>query len=239
MPTSFSGPIRLKGSAEQVAGRKMYGGMDASTPNPDIYFVWDDFLGVALDSTNDWTVVKDTGATVALGADAQFGTCVITSAATTDDDGGSIQGNEVFAPTSGKDLWFETRVSLHDADDCDFMIGLTENFATNPEAMLAAANHIAFQIAEGDATFVCRTESGGTATTTTTSVDAADATWVKLGFKVTSTSKVEFYINGALVATHTTNIPTANMTIGAYTLSGSTTGTFASSIDYVLCAAQR
>ena len=239
MTVSFSGPIRLKGSSDQVTGRQWYGGQDVTIPNTDIVWIYDDFTGAVFNATDTWTPVKDSGASVLVGADVLHGVCALTSAATTDADGASIQGNEVFAAVAGKELWFETRIAPHDANDTDVWVGLTENFVTHPENMGTAANHIMFSLVEGTALWVCRTESGGTPTVTTTAIVPTDAGYNKLGFKVTGTSKVEFYIDGALVATHLTNIPTANMTIGASSVSGSATGTFVTNVDYLLCAAQR
>ena len=64
--------------------------------NPDYFTYVDDFLGIAVDTTNDWTVVKDSGATVAIVADTVGGELGLTSAGTTDNDGASIQKNETF-----------------------------------------------------------------------------------------------------------------------------------------------
>jgi hypothetical protein len=120
----------------------------------------DDFTGIAIDKTNDWTELKDTNATVAIGADVLGGVVVLTSEATTDNDGASIQGNEIFAVAADRDVWFETKLFITDAegDAMDVCVGLTVNFATNPEAMLAAADRIVFQINDGDSNILCKTE---------------------------------------------------------------------------------
>ena len=60
----------------------------------------DDFTGVTLDNTNDWTVVKDSGASAAIAADVVGGAVTLSSTATTDNDGASIQGNEIFSVAS-------------------------------------------------------------------------------------------------------------------------------------------
>jgi hypothetical protein len=71
-------------------------------------------------------------------------------------------------------------------------------------------------------------------------VDIADDTFVTLGFHVTSTSKVEFFVNRNLVATHTDNIPDdENLAIGAMELSGSATGTKSATIDYLFACQTR
>jgi hypothetical protein len=167
---------------------------------------------------------------------------VLTSNATTDNDGASVQGNEIFAVAAGRDIWFETKIKVGDSEGSaiDLCVGLTVNFATNPEAMLAAADRIVFQVDDGDTNIDCVTEKDGTATTTDSGIDISDDTFVTLGFHVTGTGKVEFFVNRALVATHTDNIPDdENLAIGAMELSGSTTGTKSATIDYLFACQTR
>jgi len=208
--------------------------------NPDYFTYIDDFLGVAVDTTNDWTVVKDSGASVAIVADTVGGELTLTSTATTDNDGASIQKNETFSVDASKNLFFQTRLKNNDADQTDICVGLTVNFATNPEAMLTAADRIVFQVDDGDASINCITEKDGTATTTDSGIDLADDTYIKLGIAVEGTGSVKFYINDKLVATHTDNIPDdENLTIAAMSLSGSATGTRATVLDYMMASQTR
>jgi len=207
--------------------------------NPDYVTLFDDFVMVDDDQTNDWTVVKDAGAAVGIEADIQHGVLDLTSTATTDNDGASIQGNEVFAAQTGKSLWFEAYVKLHDVDDCDMFVGLCENFATNPEACLTSSNRIGFQIAEGAASLLAKSEKDDTETSVDSQEDAVDATWVKLGFRLYSTTHIWFYVNRQEVALITTNIPTANMAPAFFAMSGSATGTFVNRIDYIGVWAER
>ena len=75
-----------------------------------------------------------------------------------------------------------------------------------------------------------------------TTYDLSDATDVTVSFvatKGTTTDKVKFYINRTLVGTHTTNVPTANMTQAAAEVSGNATGTKSMSIDYIMVAQDR
>ena len=238
MATHHNTPVLYNGYG---AGYKALREMPISI-NPDFFVIQDDFLGVALDSTNDWTVVKDSSATAALGADAESGTLVLTSQATTDNDGASVQGNEIFALSTSRDVWFETKLKVGDSEGSaiDLCVGLTVNFATNPEAMLTAADRIVFQVDDGDTNIDCVTEKDGTATTTDSGVDIADDTYVTLGFHVKGTGSVEFFVNRNLVATHTDNIPDdENLAIGAMELSGSATGTKSATIDYLFAAQGR
>ena len=238
MAVHFTGPILFGG---KDTPRKWFENLPIDK-NPDYVVYMDDFTGVALDTTNDWTLIKDSSATAALGADAESGTLVLTSQATTDNDGASVQGNEIFAMASGRDIWFETKVTPTDAEGSamDICIGLTVNFATNPEAMLTAADRIVFQIDDGDSNIDCLTEKDGTATTTDSGIDVASGTAVTLGFHVKGTTSVEFFVNRNLVATHTDNLPDdENLAIGAMELSGSATGTKSMAIDYLMAVQNR
>ena len=208
--------------------------------NPDFFEISDDFVGIVFNSTNDWTVVKDSGATVALVADAIGGELALTSTATTDDDGASIQGNEVFAVATDKNIYFQTRLKCTDADQTDLCAGLTVNFASNPEAMLTAADRIVFQVDDGNASILCITEKDGTETSTDSGIDLVDATYIVLAFSVNGTGAVKFYINSTLVATHGTNInDDENMTVAAMSLSGNATGTRVTTLDYIIAAQTR
>jgi|TARA_A100001515_G_scaffold143809_1_gene145954 hypothetical protein len=238
MAVHFTGPILFAG---KDGNRKWFENLPIDK-NPDYLVYMDDFTGVTLDTTNDWTLVKDSSATAAIGADLVNGTVVLTSQATTDNDGASIQGNEIFAVSSSRDIWFETKLFITDAegDAMDVCVGLTVNFATNPEAILTAADRIVFQIDDGDSNIDCVTEKDGTATTTDSGVDIASGTYVTLGFHVKGTGSVEFFVNRNLVATHTDNIPDdENLAIGAMELSGSATGTKSMTIDYLFAAQNR
>ena len=238
--TRFSGPVLYSAARPSLEDLNV-----SYWPDQLVYL--DDFTGVAFDNTNDWTVVKDSGASVGIQADALNGVVDLTSTATTDDDGSSIQGNEIFGlpSTAGEKLYFEARFQMSDADQMDMYIGVSENFATNPENVLSAANRIGFRIVDGDATPVLITESGGSETSTTlsgTTYDFSDATDVTVSFvatKGTATDKVGFYINRTLVGTHSTNVPTANMAAAAMELSGNATGTKSMSIDYIMVSQDR
>jgi hypothetical protein len=225
--TRFNGTI-LHGNSK---ARKWFNDLPQAF-TPDYVVQWHDFVEVTDDETNLYTVVKDSGASVAIAGDTANGRLLLTSAATTDNDGNSIQGNEIWLPATGRTIWFETRLQVSTAADMDVFAGLTVNFATNPEAVLAAADRIGFQIDEGNASILCKTEAGGTETSTDSGVDAVNATDVVLGFKIIDTTQVEFYVNRNLVATHTTNIPATELTFGFCEISGAATGTMSMSIDY-------
>ena len=241
MATHFKGPV-LFSNASAFENLKM-------SMWPDQFTYFDDFEQGALDATHNWTIVKDTGASAAIAADGTGGEVNLTSAATTDNDGASIQAKqESFAlPTSaGKKLYFETRVKISDATQTDFLVGFTEAFTTNPENALLSANVIGFVKVDGTAIVKGTTESGETQTLVefadTTKSTMENDTYVTLGLvatKGTNLDKVEFYINRNKVGQSTTNIPTANMKVMAMSVSGDTTGTKVTTIDYIMAAQDR
>ena len=233
MATHHNTPVLYSGFA---SGFKDLREMPISI-NPDYYCIEDDFV-YELDT--GWVVVKDSGATVAIVADTIGGELAITSTATTDNDGGSVQGNEIFAVATGKDMFFQTRIKNSDVDQSDICVGFTLNFATNPENMLTATDRIVFQVDDGDASILCKTAKDGTETSTDSGIDMVDDTYVKLGISCSGTGTVEFFVNDKLVATHSTNIPDdENLAIAAMSLSGSASGTRVTTIDYLMGARTR
>ena len=233
MATHHNTPVLYSGYA---AGYKDLREMPMSI-NPDYFCLEDDFV-YELDT--GWTTVKDSGATVAIVADTVGGELGITSAATTDNDGGSVQGNEIFAVAADKNMFFQTRIKNNDVDQTDICVGFTVNFATNPENMLTATDRIVFQVDDGDASILCKTEKDGTETSTDSGIDMVNDTYIKLGIACSGTGKVEFFINDKLVATHSTNIPDdENLAIAAMSLSGSASGTRVTTIDYLMGARTR
>jgi hypothetical protein len=234
MATHFKGPILF--SAQRPALENLN-----IAKWPDQFTYMDDFNQGALDATHDWTIVKDSGASAAVVADALNGEVNLTSANTTDNDGASIQGKqESFAlpTTAGNKLYFETRVKIS---------GFTETFATNPENALLSSNVIGFVKVDGTAIVKGTTESGDTQTlvefSDTTKSTMENDTYVTLGLIATkgssSTNTVEFFINRKKVGTSTTNIPTANLKVMAMSVSGDATGQKVTTVDYIMAAQDR
>lgn len=191
---------------------------------------------------NKWLVVKDTGASVLASADAENGVLVITSDATTDANGGSIQtDNTQFLVKTGKKLWFEARIKVSDADQGPMFVGLADNFATNPEGVVVnGISRVGFELLDGAATINTVQDNDTTATRVITSISAADDTYIRLGFR-TDGGHIRYYINRALVGSVAIASANAAITLGPafMHLSGNATGTHTASIDYIMCAQER
>jgi len=244
MATHFKGPILYSASRKGLENLQV-----GVWPDQAVFL--DDFTGIFFDATNDWTVVKDTSAAVAIAADTATGVVTLTSAATTDNDGSSIQGNEIFQlpSTAGEQLFFEARFFVNatagsGVGQMDVWVGLCENFATAPENAFTASNRIGFQLDDGSSLTRLITEASDTETETELAAgyNLTDGTYVTLGFiatKGTTTDTVKFYHNRSLVGTHTTNVPTTLMTTAAVEVSGDATGTKSMSVDYIMAAVDR
>lgn len=204
---------------------------------------FDDFLASVNDATNQWIVVKDASATALVGTgDLENGALTITSQATTDDDGGSIQRAETtFLVKTGKKLWFEARVKVSDADQGEMFVGLADNFATDPEAVIVnGISRVGFELIDGAATVNTVQDNDTTATRVVTSVSMADDTYIRLGFR-TDGGHIRYYINRNLVGSVAIASANAAITMGPafMHISGNNTGTHTAAIDYVMSVQER
>lgn len=203
---------------------------------------WDFIRGLDVSST-DWLTVKDASATAAVGADASCGSVVLSSAATTDDDGASIQSiQECYQLTTGKKLWLEMLVQTSDATQSEHFFGLSVAFATNPEAVLSAANRVGFAKVDGSTSCLisCVSSAAGTTQTVDTGKVWVAATNKRLNMYWDGAGKLNFYVDREYVGQLTSGIPTATaMAIALYHLSGDASGTKTSTIDYVAVARER
>lgn len=188
-------------------------------------------------------VVKDSGATLAIDADAENGVLKLSSAATTDDDGVAIQLlNTTFLVKSGKKLWFEARVKVSDADQGDMFVGLANEIATNPEDLWAAGQaSCGFRLKDGDATiFALHDDDTSAVVDQDLGVDLADDTFIRLGFR-TDGGHIRWYVNRALVHSAAIDADVAAVTMcpAFGGISGNAAGTHTRSIDYVLVVQER
>jgi hypothetical protein len=143
---------------------------------------------------------------------------------------------ESFAPAAGKNLWFETRISGNDVDQNDIFVGLSVQ-DTAVVASLGQA-YIGFYSVDESAALNFASAAASVASTSLGITTLADATYIKLGFKVTSTDKVEAYINDVLTATITTSIPTELMKLTFAHLTGEGSANELN-IDYVAVCQDR
>jgi|TARA_R100000781_G_scaffold23915_1_gene17615 hypothetical protein len=240
--TRFSGPVMYSGNGNS-------NGWFQNLPigvNPDYCTMMDDFTGIDIDDTDDWTKSVLNSGTLTLLADHVGGWAKSLGDGSTDNSGGAIQGNEIFMAEASKNIYFETVVAVSDADDMDMFVGLAENGTFATGVPFTANNQIGFLLVEGAADIYANCDSGGTETKTDTGIDFADGAESgsaitntrTLGFIVKGTSSVEFYVDRQKVTTTTDNIPTSALTPWFCAMSGTTTAD-AAWCDYILTAGQR
>lgn len=174
------------------------------------HIFFDDFHDFKLSGTDiGWTRTA-TGAGTSVISDAAGGVLLNTNAAA-DNDMIQIQWNsEIFAIATGKPLWFEARVKTSDATQSDLYVGLavldTSIVVSEP------SDGIWWRKNDGDANLDFATAASSTETATTALATLVADTWVRLGFFYDGAGSVLAYVDGVLKATHTTNIPSTELT---------------------------
>ena len=242
--TRFTGPMMYSGEGRTVASGTWFKNLPMQF-NPDYVVQFEDFTGIAVDGTNDWTYSQLTSGTGAILADAVGGWYEIAGTGS-DNTGASLQGNEIWQAEASKKIFFETRIVSTDADQMDVFVGLCENGTLATGVPFATNNPIGVLITDGDASIKAVCDSGGTETSTDTGVDLADGSVSggtisgdrRLGFVVTGTGTVEFYVDRVLKVTTTDNIPTSQLTTWVAAVAGEATANKVD-CDYLFTAAQR
>ena len=150
-----------------------------------------------------------------------------------DNDGVQIQkiGN-YFLPAAAKPIWYEMKIQLVTAAkhiQSDLLLGLT---VVDTTVIPARTDGIYFKKDDESALVSAVTEKTSTPTATAAVLTLAPATWYRFGFWCDGVSTCYFYVDGALVATHTTNIPLVALTPTFAVLNGEA-GATAWDIDYI------
>jgi len=244
--TRFSGPLMYSGHGSDSSGLGSWFKNLPIQVNPDYILKYDDFVGIDIDDTDDWTKSVLNSGTLTCLADHVGGWAKSLGDGSTDNSGGAIQGNEIFMAEASKNIYFEARVAVADADDMDMFVGLAENGTFATGVPFTANNQIGFLLVEGAASIFANCDSGGTETKTDTGIDFSDgaegssniSNSRQLGFIVKGTGQVEFYVDRVLVTTTTGNIPTSALAPWFCAISGTTTAD-AAWCDYIHVAAQR
>ena len=193
------------GDSYTAAKNHDHDGVNSAYTNQSINVVrtWDDFLDP---NVSAWTKTGTVGVVVA----GKNGLCSSVAGATA--YGGIYQNGRPWI-LSGPTITFEATVKHVDSTS-DAFIGFSEDNTT-------FNNTVGFRRIGSGANWRCYTTVGGVSTDTDSGI--AFATGAFKTFKIIATpTSIAFYIDGSLVATHTTNIPTAaymGITILNYNLS--------------------
>jgi hypothetical protein len=124
-----------------------------------------------------------------------------------ENDGQNIQlTGESYLPASGKPLYFEITLQIDDATESDFIAGLC---ITDTTLLGGMTYGIYYRKVDGSLSVAAVSESNSVEEESLAVGTMADATNITLGFWMESNTSIKFYVDGVLVATHSTTIPTA------------------------------
>jgi hypothetical protein len=237
-----TGPLLNKDFYGFDRPRGLFSNLPMSSHEFDYLIDMDDFKGAAINLTNDWIDLKTAGASAPVLSSEENGAVTLGSQATTDNSATSIQRTiKPFLLKASKKLWFEARVKLSSAVDGDLFVGLAETFAADPNnCVVAGTARVGFEIVDGSAVIQTSIDNDTATTLVSSTISAADDTYVRLGFR-TDGGSVRFYINRALVATR--DLPTAiaakAVGVAFYGQSGSAVGTQTRKMDYFYAVQER
>jgi hypothetical protein len=224
--TRFSGPVMYSGNGSE---NEWFENLPIGV-NPDYVCYYDDFTGIDIDDTDDWTKSVLNSGTVTLLGDHVGGWAKIAGSGSHDNSGGSLQGNEIWMAQANKNIYFEASVAMSKPADSDLFVGLAENGTLATGVPFTANNQIGFIVVEGSGSIFGNVDSGGSDTALDTGVDMAAAAESgslitnsrRLGFIARGTGSVEWFVDRKSVGTTTTNIPTVALTQFLAGISGST-----------------
>ena len=184
-------------------------------------------------AAGDWTVTEtQAGATQAL-SDAVGGKLLLTNTDTENDVVGMQLGSEAFLPAAGKRVYFEIKFQYSEATQMDWLVGLTDTDTGLPTATVS--DGIYFVKDDGDTEIDFGCSSGSSESIEEGVATAADATDIILGFKVTGTGLVEYWVNGVKKGQLTTNIPTTELRL-SFAIAAGAAAAETMTVDYVVAA---
>ena len=236
MASRFRGPL-LNRSGSNLGLREHFEGMPIGPDAATDYVVYhNDFLVAQDYAATDWVVTEtQAGATQAIAADNVGGALLLTNDAG-DDDVVQLQSAEEWTKlTAGKQLWFEAKVKISDATQADMFVGLA---TTDTSIIAGTTDCVGFRKLDGTTSLLSITEDNTTETTNTAATVVAD-TYLVLGFHWDGVSKVKFFVNRSLTATHTTNIEQTNKLAVTLTLQNGEAVAKTMTIDYVNIVMER
>jgi hypothetical protein len=170
--------------------------------------MFENFQGGVPASGAPWTVTQNTNGTFALST-AINNLAILDTGAGTEYKGPNVQrtGWPLIIPTATSAIWFETLLDQTVVANGDFWVGLS---ATSTAMLAASASHalgtavdqVGFSTVTGDGHLLCtnsrstsREVTAATGTGNVAALTMADATYIKLGFKMTA-SAITWYVNG-------------------------------------------
>lgn len=184
--------------------------------DPNYLFSWfEDFIQFTTTQAG-LTGPVGTGGSAAAG-DAAAGQLVLTGSGTDNQAALLISTNELFSVDADTKLFFEARVKISEINAtvetgafCGFTEGTPADAVplTDDGAGIADDDHIGIAKLDGASVWSCKTGDGAAGFTTSDGPTRTANTWTRLGF-IADPTQVDFFVDSQLIATHTTNLPTA------------------------------
>ena len=214
-------------------GHWIRGRGDAITmPYPARDNMWfDDFCKFEETTGDDWTITQvEAGASDSTEAVADADDCILAMTSdSNENDGTQIQSiGEVFTFTSGKEMYFETRLKIGDATQSDFHIGLQIRDTTAS----AVSDGVFFEKVDGSAALNLDSYVGSVEATASGLYTVVDDTYITISWYYDGGTSLVAAVDNVVVGTLTTTPTTTELTVSAGVLAGSGAADVLS-VDYI------
>ena len=153
------------------------------------------------EATNgEYVLTQATTGTAAIDT-AETGVLLLDSNSTTSTQGATLQHNKsAWVPAASTVLWAEFEFKIVDTyDKVELFCGLSELDTTLiASSANSSANHIGWECVSDDGVLTFAGEKAGNRETASVAATIAEATYIKLGLRVTGVTQIEQYVNGVL-----------------------------------------
>lgn len=196
---------------------------------------FNDFTKESDISSTDWTFTTGSTATIAIG-DSANGLLSITNDGADNEHTYMQMKNEVFLPTSGKKLWFESKFTNGNyATDSDTRIGLMKTDTTP----LANTDGIYFHSTDGSTTLTFYVEKDGVRSSAAVGSLTAN-TYQTVAFYYDGKSEIGAWVDGVKkAALATTYLPTDEELTETIAIQNGTAHSCSLYVDYIWAATER
>lgn len=206
-------------------------------------FLFDDFTEGII--TGKQVATAATSGTFAMD-DAVNGVAILDSGATTNHQGIQVQWGggsttgEQYKPAANKKIWMEALLQFTaSSTGPEFFLGFGIQDTTLVGTGALTSQSVGIESMTANNILLGVAKDGSALTATAAIHTMVDATWTKLGLKITGTGLVEFYINGVKsTVTATLNIPVTEMKLSMVLQSSGTTQPTAK-LDWIRAYGQR
>ena len=229
MPTHFS-----SGLSNVVTGNPLY---ELGVLDPTKYHTyWDDFDTTPIAA--QWTLTATSagsGTSAITVPDADGGIARVTTAANENDGIYAEWISETFKLESGKKTWMKCRLSVGDAVQSDWLIGLHSTDTTPHDATM----RYIFESVDGSANVYFNNDNDTTDSDSSTLVTLTDDTFVTLAAYYDGGTSIQLFVDDALVTTMTgITVPAAEMAVGFGYINGAA-GAETADFDYIYVIKER